>query len=267
MRSPLRSILRLIAVALVLVSAPAFAQSGPLSGIGVVLMHGKGGRPGGNIGALASTLESQGALVVMPTMAWAGSRGVPASYDLTYDQALGDIDAAVGTLRSRGARKIVVAGQSLGANAAIAYAARKGGQVAGVMALAPGHTPDRVRRPEMLKAVADARAMVAAGQGGARREFPDSNQGQLFQVSGTAAGWYSYYDANGSANMAKNASRVTQPFLYVIGTSDPLYAAGRGYIFSRAKANAKSRYVEVNAGHFDTPDKARDEVVAWLKTL
>jgi fermentation-respiration switch protein FrsA (DUF1100 family) len=109
--------------------------------------------------------------------------------------------------------------------------------------------------------------MVAAGQGGVRREFPDSNQGQIFQVSGTAAGWYSYYDANGSANMAKNASRLTQPFLYVIGTSDPLHAEGRGYIFARAKANPKSRYIEVNAGHFDTPDKARDEVVAWLKAL
>lgn len=263
----MRSIFHLIAAALVLVASPAFAQSGPLTGIGVVLMHGKGGQPGGNIGGLASTLESQGALVVMPTMAWAGSRGVPASYDLTYEQALGDIDSAVATLRARGARKIVVAGQSLGANAAIAYAARKGGQVAGVMALAPGHTPERMRRPPLLKAVADARAQVAAGQGGARGQFPDSNQGQVFSVSGTAAGWSSYYDANGSANMAKNAARLTQPFLYVIGTSDPLIAEGRGYIFSRAKANPKSRYVEVDAGHFNTPDKARDEVVAWLKAL
>ncbi|MDB5641150.1 MAG: hypothetical protein JWN07_467 [Hyphomicrobiales bacterium] len=263
----MRCLLRLLAVALVLSGAPAFAQSGPLAGIGVVLMHGKGGRPGGNIGGLAATLESQGALVVMPTMAWVGSRGVPASYDLTYEQALGDIDGAVATLRGRGARKIVVAGQSLGANAAIAYAARRGGQVAGVMALAPGHVPDRLRRPQLLKAVADARAQIAAGQGGARGEFPDSNQGQVFSVSGTAAGWYSYYDANGSANMPKNAARLTQPFLYVIGTSDPLYAEGRGYIFARAKANPKSRYVEVNAGHFDTPDMARDDVVAWLKAL
>ena len=263
----MRSIFRLIAVALVLVASPVFAQIGPLAGVGVVLMHGKGGQPGANIGGLASALEAQGALVVRPTMAWAGSRGVPSSYDLTYEQALGDIDSAVATLRSRGARKIVVAGQSLGANAAIAYAARKGGQVAGVMALAPGHTPDRMRWPQLVKAVADARAQVAAGQGGARGDFPDINQGLAFSVSGTAAGWYSYYDANGSANMAKNAARLTQPFLYVIGTSDPLVAEGRGYIFARAKANPKSRYIEVNAGHLDTPDKARDDVVAWLKSL
>jgi pimeloyl-ACP methyl ester carboxylesterase len=86
-------------------------------------------------------------------------------------------------------------------------------------------------------------------------------------VSGTAAGWLSYYDPNGAANMARNAARISQPFLYVIGTADPLYAAGRGYVFSRAKANPKSRYLEIDAGHFDTPDRARADVVAWLKTL
>ena len=259
---------RLLAVALVLAGgAPACAQSGPLAGMGIVLMHGKGGRPGGNIGGLAAALEAQGARVIMPTMAWSGSRGVPTSYNITFEQALGDIDGAIGTLRARGAKRIVIAGQSLGANAAIAYAARKGGQVAGVMALAPGHTPDRNRRPELLQAVVEARAQVAAGQGTARGAFPDSNQGQVFSVPGTVAGWFSYYDANGTANMPNNAARLTQPFLYVIGTSDPLIFAGRAYIFSQARAHPKSRYVEVNAGHLDTPETARDDVVSWLKGL
>ncbi len=264
----MRHLFRFLAVALSLAgTASAFAQSGPLAGTGIVLMHGKGGRAGGSIGGLASALRAQGAQVIMPTMAWSGSRGVPTAYNVTFEQALGDIDDAVGTLRARGAKRIVVGGQSLGANAAIAYAARKGGQVAGVMALAPGHVPDKQRRPDVLKAVADARAQVAAGQGAARGAFPDSNQGQIFSVPGTVAGWYSYYDANGSANMPKNAARLTQPFLYVIGTSDPLISAGRAYIFSHAKANPKSRYVEVNAGHLDTPDTARDDVVAGLKGL
>lgn len=260
----MRALLRLVAASLVLAATPALAQ---LSGVGVVLMHGKGGRPGGNIGGLAAALEAQGALVVMPTMAWAGTRGVPVAYEVTYEQALGEIDRAIGALRGRGARKIVIGGQSLGANAAMAYAVRKGGQVAGIIALAPGHTPERMRRPEIIRAVADARALVASGQGGARRDFPDVNQGQFFFVPGTAASWLSYYDADGSANMPKNAERLSQPFLYVIGTSDPLHGAGRGYIFAQARANPKSRYVEIDAGHLDTPDKARADVIAWLKTL
>ena len=42
--------------------APSIASAvgGPLAGMGIVLMHGKGGRPGGNIGGLAAALEAQG---------------------------------------------------------------------------------------------------------------------------------------------------------------------------------------------------------------
>lgn len=244
----------------------AFAQGG-LGAIGVVLMHGKGGQPGGNIGGLAQTLESLGVKVVMPVMGWRGSRGQPFNYDVTYEQALRDIDGAVAQLRARGATKIVIAGQSLGANAALAYAARKPSGLAGVIALAPGHTPERMRQPDVAQALADARQHVSAGQGGQRSTFPDVNVGQRFSVSGTYAGWLSYFDPNGAANMPASAARVTLPLLYVVGRSDPLYSMGRSYIFGRAKAHPKSRYAEVDAGHFDTPDRARGEVVDWLRAL
>jgi pimeloyl-ACP methyl ester carboxylesterase len=260
-------LIRILCACVVLLAPAAFAQSDPLAGVGVVLMHGKGGRPSSNINGLASALKQQGAIVVTPSMAWAGSRGVVAAYDVTYEQALADVGAAVAQLRSQGARKIVVAGQSLGANAAIAYAARAPGGLAGVIALAPGHTPDRMRQPKIVQAVADARAAIAAGQGGARGSFPDSNQGQFAMVSGNTAAWYSYNDPNGTASMPKNAARLSLPFLYVVGTSDRIHEAGRGYIFARAKPNPKSRYVEVNAGHFDTPEAAKADVIAWLKTL
>src|SRR5690242_4695769 len=82
--------------------APALAQ-GALSGVGVVLLHGKGGQPGGNIGGLASALQAEGAVVVMPRMSWAGSRGVVASYDTPFEASLSDIDGAVAALRAQGA--------------------------------------------------------------------------------------------------------------------------------------------------------------------
>ena len=34
-----------------------------------------------------------------------------------------------------------------------------------------------------------------------------------------------------------------------------------------APKNPKSKYVEINVGHFDTPDAARQEVIRWLKAL
>ncbi len=244
------------------------AQGNGLAGFGVVLMHGKGGQPGGPIGSLAAALRSEGAIVITPTMAWSGSKGHPDKYDVTYEQALSQIDRAIEQLAAKGAKKIVVAGQSLGANAAIGYAARRASRLAGVIALAPGHTPERMKRPDIVKAVAEASQLVASGKGNTISTFPDFNQGQMFQVKATAAAYLSFFDPSGPAVMPRNAAAMPAiPFLWVIGRSDGLAQAGRGYAFDRAAKNPKSKYVEINAGHFDTPEAARQEVVLWLKSL
>ncbi len=260
---------KILAVLLLVVATlPACAQERGLAGFGIVLMHGKGGQPGAQLASLAAALEEQGAKVVMPRMAWAGVRGRPDAYDVPYDQALTRIDAEIAQLRKQGARRIVIGGQSLGANAALAFAARRGNGLAGIMALAPGHTPERMGRPDILRAVEHARELVGSGRGGARESFPDVNQGQSFQVEGTAQAWLSFNDPRGPANMPHNAAAMAAvPFLWVIGTNDPLVAAGRDYAFTLARPNAKSRYVEISAGHLDTPDRARAEVIAWLKSL
>jgi len=246
----------------------AVAQERGRGSVGVVLLHGKGGQPGGNIGSLVQYLESEGVKVVAPAMAWSGSRGQPFNYDKTFEVALHEIESAIAKLRARGATKIVVAGQSLGANAALAYAVRKPAAITGFVMLAPGHTPERMRLPDVLRAQAEARDKIAAGHGQQRANFPDANVGQRFTVSGTYAGWYSYYDPEGVANMPDNAQRLRAvPLLYVVGRSDPLYSLGRSYVYEKAKPHPKSQYVEVDAGHFDTPDKARQVMRDWLKSL
>jgi pimeloyl-ACP methyl ester carboxylesterase len=202
------NIIRLVFILGLLTPHAALAQQQGLKAFGVVLMHGKGGQPGGPIGSLATALESEGVKVVMPVMAWSGSRGQPSSYNTPYSQALDAIDAAVANLRARGATKIVIAGQSLGANAAIAYAARNPSGLAGIAALVPGHTPDRMRRPEMLAAVMRACALVAQGQGKATDLWPDLNQDRIFTVNGTAAAYLSFVDQDGLAAMPKNAARL-----------------------------------------------------------
>ncbi len=246
----------------------AVAQERSRGSIGVVLLHGKGGQPGGNIAGLTKTLESEGVKVIIPVMAWSGSRGQPFNYDKTYEVALREINVAVSKLRARGATKIIVAGQSLGANAALAYVARKPSGIAGVIMLAPGQAPERMRFPGVQSAQAKARQMIAAGQGLQRADFPDVNVGQSFMVSGTYVGWYSYYNPEGLANMPDNAARLRGvPLLYVVGRSDLIYKLGRGYIFEKGNRHPKSRYVEIDAEHLDTPDKSRPAVLDWLKTL
>jgi pimeloyl-ACP methyl ester carboxylesterase len=124
-----------------------------------------------------------------------------------------------------------------------------------------------MRQPEIQAAVARARDLVSKGQGGVRDNWPDLNVGQSFQVVGTAEAYLSFFDPNGLAVMPRTAARLSSPLLLVVGRSDPLYRLGRGYIFDHVKPSAKSRYLEIDAGHFDTPSKAKDDIVAWLKSL
>ena len=254
---------------LALLPHAAPAQRAPLAGIGVVLMHGKGGQPGSNIVSLAEALESQGAKVVRPRMAWSGQRGQPTSYEIEFSAALRAIDPAIAELRKSGATKIVVAGQSIGANAAIAYGARYGKSLQGVIAIAPGHTPDRwAQNREIAGGLQEARALIAQGQGDKLRSFPDINQGRSFEVPGAPRAWLSFFDPQGPASMPKNAQALPRmPFLWVIGRSDMLASAGADYAFARAPSHPKSRYMEIDSGHMDGPDKAIGIVTEWLKAL
>ena len=247
----------------------ASAQARGLSGMGVVLLHGKGGSPGGLLGGLAAALESSDAAVSMPAMPWQGSGGRPNGYLETYDQAMARVDRAVQQLRSRGAKRIVVGGQSFGANAALGYAARRGGSLAAVVVLAPGHVPELAGfRNAVADGVSTAKRLVASGQGDTPAMLPDVNQGARYQVSARPAAYLSYFDPNGPAVMPRNAARMPAvPLLWVVGTGDAMYQRGEGYAYARAPRHPKSRYLVVSAGHADTPNAARDQVVAWLRAL
>src|SRR5580698_4014403 len=123
--------------------AQNFAGAAPaadLHGLGVVYLHGKAAWPGALNGGILSSLQDEGALVATPEMPWSFHR----RYAATYDEAMTEIDAAVAGLKAKGARRIVVIGHSLGANAAIGYAARRPNlaDLAGVVALSPGHLPE-----------------------------------------------------------------------------------------------------------------------------
>jgi dienelactone hydrolase len=252
-----------LAASLTIFPGAVFAQS-DLSEFGVVLMHGKGGAPGALVGSTAASLRAAGAKVIMPEMPWSRAR----SYDATYEQAMAEIDRAVAQLKSQGAKKIVVGGQSFGANAAIGYGARRDG-LAAVVALAPGHVPERTFFAQRVApSVAKAKQLIAEGKGDAAGTFSDQNQGKTFDVRATAKVYVSYFDPNGPAPMPKNAAAMKPvPFLWVIGREDSLFAAGRDYAFNRAPKHPKSKYLEVNARHENTADVAKGEVVAWLKSL
>ena len=238
----------------------AFAQQ-----VGVVLMHGKWGAPQGPTQSLELAMRGAGIHVIAREMAWSGRR----AYDESLDQVMGEIDKEVAELKSGGAQRIVVGGQSFGANMALAYGARHP-ELDGVLAISPGHTPERFMHiPEMAKSLDKARSLIAAGKGEQVANFDDINQGRSRQVSAKPSIYLSFFDPGGDAVMSVSAARLSPhtALLIVVGTHDPMYEAGPGAIFDHAPKNPHSAYKVVESDHFGAPDAARPIVLDWIKGL
>lgn len=241
-----------------------------LQGFGIVYLHGKASWPGAFNGGILSALRDEGALVATPEMPWSFHR----RYAATYDAAMAEIDAAVAGLKAKGARRIVIIGHSLGANAAIGYAAqRPGADLAGIVALSPGHLPEAGdMRGFVADAVARAKRLVAEGKGDVMQTFPDMAQGIPLIAHATPLAYLSWFDPDGPAVIPKNAAAIGAaphpvPLLWVVGKLDPIDRRGPEYAFDAGAKNPKSKYVEVFAGHLTTPLAARKQVVAWINSL
>jgi pimeloyl-ACP methyl ester carboxylesterase len=250
-----------VVVALSAVATPV--RAGSLQGTGVVFLHGKGVWTGAFDGGIPAALEAEGAVVASPEMPWSFGR----MYGATYDEAMREIDAAVAGLKAKGASRIIVIGHSLGANAAIGYAARRS-VVAAVVAMSPGHLPETDElRSRTADAIVEARRLLAAGDK-SPHTWPDRIQGIPTFATATPAVYLSMFDPNGPAVIPKNAASLRGiPFLWVVGNLDPIYSRGREYAFARAPKNPKSRYIEVTATHLTTPRAAHALVVEWVKSL
>lgn len=229
----------------------------------MVLMHGKWGSPQ-NLVFLSRKLEAacDTKLIELP---WAQRRG----YDQPYEAALASVASQVKALREQGYQRVLVAGHSFGANAAMAYMARVG-DADGVIALAPGHSPRSMYdRGIGREAVDKARELVAAGKGDEVLAMEDLNQSQRRSMRMKADVLLSYFDPQGLGDMPTSAAAFKKPvpFLWVVGSSDPLFRAGPDYAFKRAPEHPASKYLEVQAGHADTPDIAVPQVLDWIAAL
>src|SRR5688572_9160469 len=192
---------RPLAIAIALISLSPPTSSSAQDKLGVVLMHGKQSAPDQH-GPLADALVAAGFLVERPEMCWSARR----IYDRAYLDCLLEIDAAVDRLKSRGATAVVIAGHSLGANAALAYGARN--PVKGVIALAPGHTPElRAAQPRIAASLDRARQLVTEQRGDEPSIFADFNGDLAINVKATGKIYLSFFAADSPAVMPNNAAR------------------------------------------------------------
>jgi esterase/lipase len=232
------------------------------SEVGVVLMHGKWGSPQSMM-PLARDLESRGYLVSNSEMAWSGRR----LYDIDYPAALKEIEQQVQQLRGKGAKRVIVAGQSMGSNAAVAYAA-SGFDLDRLVILSPGHFPEGGMGKRLYSSFEKAKRMVAANRGTDSDTFDDLNQGKQRSLKMAAATYVSYFDPDGLGAMTKNIKKLPKPIpvLLAIGTADPFYPQSKA-LFDLAPSHPASRYVALDTDHFSMPKVVSAELLKWLDSL
>jgi pimeloyl-ACP methyl ester carboxylesterase len=225
----------------------------------IILMHGKWGSPPA---PLDSNFSVQKFYVVSPLMPWAGVSG----YDKTYEQALEEINKLVIKLRAQGFKKIIVGGQSFGANGALAYAAVYG-DVDGIMLFAPGHNPD-IDKNWQPGLVSEAKKNIKEGRPEQLIRFTDFNDGgRQKTIEARSDIFYSYFADDSLANMSKSATKVQAsiPTTVYMGNGDYVTRMGSRYFFDRLPSNAKSKYQISSASHREVPLASFDNALDWLK--
>lgn len=245
---------------LTMLALPSIAQEKECA---IVLMHGKWGNTQyisffGN--RLKPTCDYKS--IDMP---WSSRR----NYDEPYSTAIAEIKRQVEKFRKDGYKRVVLAGHSFGANAALAYM-KSEGNVDGIVLLAPGHTPSFMYQRGIGKdAVDKARELVSAGRSNESLIMDDFNQGNRQSIRMKAGVLLSYFDPNGLGNMGLSSAEFKKsvPVLWVVGTRDPLFSLGTSYGYDKTPHHEASKYLVVDADHANTPEASVGQVVEWLRAL
>lgn len=251
-----------IASAAMLFATPSFAAEPPAhKDVALILMHGKWGRPPG---PLANYFEREGYAVVSPEMPWSGSR----LYDAPYRAGLEEVRREVARLRAAGARKVIVGGESFGANGALAYQAVHGDADA-LIVLAPGHSPGGWYRSGLTREAVDrAAALAAEGRRDERISFTDYNQDRRRQLSVTVDAFLSFFSPSGLGNMNATAKGIRQAVpVLVVNSTNEVRSQGRSFIFDALPTHPRSVYFESAQDHGGAAEGSRDEVRRFVDSV
>ena len=258
MRSKLSFSRFILSIALLSFSSMSFAFK-PQE-VGLVLMHGKWGKPPGPI---ANNLEGEGYKVVSPSMPWGRDR----NYDTTYEQNIEDIHQLVQKLRLEGSKLVILGGLSFGANAVLAYLS-KYQDIDGAIIFSPGHLPERFYARDLTSASVDnARALLQSGKGAVSFPFTDFNQGRTREMYSTVSIYLSYFDPNSLANMPKSASLLTKSIPVFCVMSSAEQSLGKNYFFSKLPNHPLSKYIETAASHIEAPEATFNEVLSFVQSV
>jgi pimeloyl-ACP methyl ester carboxylesterase len=258
------SVATMLILAANLFSLPVYAQT-PVSEIGVVIMHGKGGSPYRWVIELAQALEFEDYQVANLEMPWSKGR----QYDVDVKTAENEVTAAMDALRAKGVKKVFVAGHSQGGWFALYY----GGQqiVDGLIAIAPGGQVDSPPfRRELGGYVERAKRMIDEGRGNEKATFEDyeGSRGNN-PITTTAAIYWSWFNPDGTqTSSVPRKVKPGAPVLYVVPTRDYPGLSGRKRTdFGALPENPLTRLYEPEASHMEAPAASSEEIIRWIREV
>lgn len=250
------------ALALALTVLPP-VQAQEAGRIGVVVMHGKGGKPEGLVAELASSLAGRGMQVRNLEMPWSGRR----NYDAAPEAAEAEVARALEELRRAGAQRLFLVGHSQGGLYGLHLGARL--SLAGVVAVAPGgNVAASIYEQQIGAHRARARELVAAGRGAEVQAFADYEGSKgTNEVRTRADVYWAWFDPAGVMNQerALRALPAQLPVLYVAPTGDyPALRRVNPGLFALLPSQPLTRYLQPDTNHARAPTYAREAIADWL---
>ncbi len=254
----LRTWLLVFAVALLGLQARAASP-----GVGVVVLHGKGGAPTKHVAELAAALEQHGYLVRNLDMPWSARR----EYDSAVRVAEDEVEAALADMRSQGARRVFVAGHSQGGLFALYFGGRH--PVDGIVAIAPGgDVAGPTVRSKLAGAVQQARELLANGQGQAPVRLNDYEGAKgLYPVTVSPVVYLSWFEPDGAMNetLAVRSVPPATPVLFIAPTRDyPGLLRVKQTLFEQLAKHPLTKLYEPDASHLAAPSASILEIEAWI---
>ncbi|TFZ08114.1 alpha/beta fold hydrolase [Ramlibacter humi] len=229
--------------------------------IGIVLLHGIGAT-GESMAPLAAKLRAQGWQVVTPDMPYGGPRA--------FSQPVAEAERialdAVEQLRKNGAKRIVLAGFSLGGFFAAHLASRT--RADALVAIAPNGGADMKKLDDQLR---QAHALIAQGAGNQPAKLQDGavvGNDRYDLAAATPSAYVTWFDPQGAMNWKAVWSQVPAglPVLLVVPRRDlENLRRVKDELWAGLPPDPQHRLYEPRTDHLGAPMASADEMVRWLR--
>jgi pimeloyl-ACP methyl ester carboxylesterase len=232
---------------------------------GVVYLHGKRGNPGTDYSRrFIERMNDAGYKVVAPVMPWSKKLG----YKGTRTQGLETINEAADLFNGQ---RVVVIGHSMGAMAVLQYGENgTADNVAGLIAVAPGHDPNvsgKIRR-RTEDAAQEACQKMSAGDGKARGNYPERSGKREYTINATAEFFCTYFSVNEYPDSREIVKRIKKPTFIVAGDGDRLTKVySMDEMYESLPENNANSYKLLSGSHKSVLYNNVDEISSWIDSL